>query len=458
MRIDRLARAACMLGSTLIAGSALAQMGELVDQDTLRVCADPHNLPFSDQAGDGFENKIAELLAGELGVELAYTWYPQAIGFVRNSLGARVCDVVIGVTSTSELMQNTNPYYRSSYALLQRADAERKVESLHDPALKDLRIGAVARTPPVDLLARQGLLGNLKPYHLMVDTRFESPGRQMVEDLAAGEIDVGVLWGPIGGYWAKQQSVPIEVMPLTDEGAAARLDFRITMGLRRNEPEWKAVLNEFIAAHQVEIQAILQEYGVPLLDNQGRPIEAAAGARQGALEGVPEPEGFRMEAYRAPVPATLAGATTVGTAELRALLETEAPVLIDVLPAPRPPEDRAGLRLWRPKPRDNIPGSVWLPNVGYGELSAEFQAYFEDNLERLTGGDRSRRLVIYCQADCWMSWNAAKRAIRSGYDNVVWYPEGTDGWAAAGLPLEPAEPVAMPGFAATGAARAQSGS
>jgi quinoprotein dehydrogenase-associated probable ABC transporter substrate-binding protein/PQQ-dependent catabolism-associated CXXCW motif protein len=451
MRIYTLAGVACALGLTCGTGSGLAQMGELVDQDTLRVCADPHNLPFSDQAGEGFENKIAELLAAELGVELAYTWYPQTIGFVRNTLGARVCDVVIGITTTSELMQNTNPYYRSSYVLLQRADAEHQVGSLHDPALKELRIGAIARTPPIDLLARQGLLGNLRPYQLIVDTRFESPGRQMVEDLAAGEIDVAALWGPIGGYWAKQQSVPIEVIPLTDEDAAARLDFRITMGLRRNEPEWKETLNTFIAEHQDEIQAILLDYGVPLLDRQGHPIEAAAGKRQGALERVPEPEGFRMEAYRAPVPASLTGAATVGTAELQALLETEAPVLIDVLPAPRPPDDRDGARLWRPKPRANIPGSVWLPNVGYGELSPEFQAYFDDNLERLTGGDRSRRLVIYCQADCWMSWNAAKRALQSGYDNIVWYPDGTDGWAAAGLPLESAEPVPMPDFVATGA-------
>jgi quinoprotein dehydrogenase-associated probable ABC transporter substrate-binding protein len=298
MRIDKLAALACALVLSLVAGSGFAQMGELVDRDTLRVCADPHNLPFSDQAGAGFENKIAELLADELGVELAYTWYPQSVGFVRNTLGARVCDVVIGITSTSELMQNTNPYYRSSYVLLQRADANTKVESLHDPALKDLRIGAVARTPPVDLLARQRLLKNLRPYQLVVDTRFESPARQMVEDLAAGEIDVGVLWGPIGGYWAKQQSVPIEVIPLTDEDAAARLDFRITMGLRRDEPEWKQILNDFIGAHQDQIQTILLDYGVPLLDQQGRPIEAAAGARQGALDAVPPPEGLLMEAFR----------------------------------------------------------------------------------------------------------------------------------------------------------------
>jgi quinoprotein dehydrogenase-associated probable ABC transporter substrate-binding protein len=298
MRIERLAAAVAALAIALGAGSGFAQLGELVDPTKLRVCADPHNLPFSDQAGEGFENKIAELLAEELGVEVTYTWYPQSIGFVRNTLGARVCDVVMGISSTSELLQNTNPYYRSSYVLVQRADAGTKVRSLHDPGLKDLRIGAVARTPPVDLLARQGLLKNLRPYHLVVDTRFENPGRQMVEDVAAGEIDVGILWGPIGGFWAKQQSEPLEVVPLTDEGAGARLDFRITMGLRRDEPEWKAILNEFIAAHEDEIQAILLDYGVPLLDRQGRPIEAAPGTRRGALEGFPEPAGFRMKAHR----------------------------------------------------------------------------------------------------------------------------------------------------------------
>ena len=289
-RTNRLAVVACALGLTCGAASALAQLGELVDQDTLRVCADPHNLPFSNQGGEGFENRIAELLAQELGVELAYIWYPQSMGFVRNTLGARVCDVVMGIVTTSELLQNTNPYYRSSYALVQRADADPKVSSLGDPQLADLRIGAVAQTPPIDLLAQRGLLKNLRPYHLMVDTRFASSGRQMVEDVAAGAIDVGVLWGPIAGYWAKRQSVPLEVTPVTGESVGARLDFRITMGLRRNEPEWKRVLNDFIAEHKAEIQAILLDYGVPLLDEQGRPIEAAAGTRQGALEpATPEP-------------------------------------------------------------------------------------------------------------------------------------------------------------------------
>jgi quinoprotein dehydrogenase-associated probable ABC transporter substrate-binding protein/PQQ-dependent catabolism-associated CXXCW motif protein len=443
MMNGKLIATAGALALVLGAPDGNAQLGELVDPTTLRVCADPSNLPFSNQAGEGFENKIAELLAAELGVGLAYTWYPQSIGFVRNTLGARMCDVVIGIVAMSELMQNTNPYYRSSYALVQRRDADAKVESLTDPKLADLRIGAVARTPPVDILARQGLLDNFEPYQLMVDTRFESPGRQLVEDVAAGKIDVGVLWGPIAGYWAKQQKVPLEVTPLVGS-TRDRLDFRISMGLRRNEPEWKKVLNDFIAAHQDDLQTILLDYGVPLLDQQGRPI-AAATTRQGAAERVPEPAGFRLGDYRAPVPAKLAGAAVVDTAELQALLAEQAPILIDVLPAPPPPDDRGGARIWRGQERANIPGSVWLANVGFGELAPEVERYFADNLTRMTTGDPSRRLVFYCQAECWMSWNAAKRALALGYRDVAWYPEGTDGWAAAGLPLEPAAPLPLPG-------------
>jgi quinoprotein dehydrogenase-associated probable ABC transporter substrate-binding protein len=287
--IARLSAVTCAAALICGATTAFAQTGELVDRETLRVCADPHNLPFSNETGEGFENKLAELLAEELGRQLAYTWYPQSIGFVRNTLGAQVCDIVMGTVTAGELMQNTNPYYRSSYVLVQRADAQTKAEALTDPQLADLRIGAVARTPPIDILARQDLLKNVTPYALVVDTRYDSPGREMVEDVAAGKIDVGVLWGPIAGYWAKQASVPLEVVPLSGENAGARLDFRIAMGLRRNEPEWKQVLNDFISKHQTEIQAILLEYGVPLLDEQGHQIKAATDTRQGALESAAEP-------------------------------------------------------------------------------------------------------------------------------------------------------------------------
>ena len=169
---------------------------------------------------------------------------------------------------------------------------------------------------------------------------------------------------------------------------------------------------------------------------------AAAGAAPLGAQNpaVPEPDGYRMSDYRAPTPAGLAGATTVSTAELHAVLDAADPVLIDVLPRPRKPDNLPATALWMPKPRDNIPGSAWLPNVGFGELSAEFADYFRDNLERLSGGDKSRGLVFYCLADCWMSWNAAKRAMGYGYARVHWYPEGTDGWAAAGLELAVSQP------------------
>jgi quinoprotein dehydrogenase-associated probable ABC transporter substrate-binding protein len=304
MLMARIATAMMAAALTAWAASGWAQVGELVDRTRLRVCADPGNLPYSNQAEEGFENKIAELLAESLGVELTYTWFPQSVGFVRNTLGAQLCDVVIGITTTSELLQNTNPYYRSSYVLIQRADAKPKIGSLHDPALKDLRIGAVARTPPVTLLARQGMLDKLRPYQLIVDTRFDIPGRQMVEDVAGGEIDVGVLWGPIAGYWAKQQAVPIDLTPLLGESAGVRLDFRISMGLRRDEPDWKRTLNDFIAENGDAIEAILLDYGVPLLDERGQPISTAPGKPEdhGELAPAPEPRGHRTAEYRAPVP------------------------------------------------------------------------------------------------------------------------------------------------------------
>jgi len=166
----------------------------------------------------------------------------------------------------------------------------------------------------------------------------------------------------------------------------------------------------------------------------GAPLAARSG------EGVPEPDGYRLENYRAPTPATLKGARTVTTEEAAALWRDKAAVFIDVLPrAPRPANLPADI-LWRDKPRLDIPGGAWLPDTGYGELAASTEAYFEAGLARLTGGDRARAIVIYCQLDCWMSWNAARRAVALGYTNVIWYPDGTDGWLVADLPLEEAHP------------------
>ncbi len=282
MRSDRhrhfrhgIALGGLVLAAALLAfaSGASAQTSEAVDRSSLRVCADPSNLPFSNRAGEGFENKIAELLAAELGVPVRYTWFPQATGFVRNTLMARKCDLVIGISLGFELLQNSNPYYRSSYALFYRADSGLKVSSLDDPVLEDKRLGVIAGTPPATLMAKYGLLGHMRPYHLVADTRFHQPAKQMVEDVAAGEVDVGLLWGPIAGYYAKQHNPALSVVPLASKPGEARMDFRITMGLRFNEPGWKRRINDLIRKKQPEINAILLDYGVPLLDNQGREIK-----------------------------------------------------------------------------------------------------------------------------------------------------------------------------------------
>ena len=164
----------------------------------------------------------------------------------------------------------------------------------------------------------------------------------------------------------------------------------------------------------------------------------------GAAEAPPEPDAYRMEEYRAPVPLTLKGASVLSTSEAAALWKDGAAVFIDVLPqAPRPASLPADV-IWRDKPRHDIPGSFWLPDVGYGLLSPETLAYFEAGLNKATGGDRAKRIVLYCKHQCWMSWNAAKRALTLGYNDVAWYPDGADGWSDAGFPLEMRTPEPRP--------------
>jgi len=165
---------------------------------------------------------------------------------------------------------------------------------------------------------------------------------------------------------------------------------------------------------------------------------------QAATAEVPEPEGYRLENYRAPVPATLRGAKVIGTDEAEAIWRSHSASFVDVLPRPPRPRDLPAGTLWRDKPRANIPGSIWLPDTGYGELAPSMAGYFANGLDRASQGDHARMLVLYCLADCWMSWNAAKRALVLGYSNVAWYPEGTDGWQAALLPLQDATPETRP--------------
>jgi quinoprotein dehydrogenase-associated probable ABC transporter substrate-binding protein len=248
---------------------AAAQTGELVDREALRVCADPNNLPFSDEKQQGFENKIADVIGAELGLKVDYAWFPQVVGFVRNTLRARRCDLVMGTVAGDEVMQTTNPYYFTTYVMFYRSDEQLGAEGLQDPRMKALRLGVVAGTPPADLLARHDLMSRTKPYALTVDTRFESPTHAMVQDVVDGTIDIGFLWGPIAGYWRKHDALPLTLVPLQSEPGAARMAYHIAMGVRANEPEWRRAVNAAILKRQPEITAILHEYGVPLLNEQG---------------------------------------------------------------------------------------------------------------------------------------------------------------------------------------------
>lgn len=262
--------AAALFGALLLCeGGALAQTGELVDRSELKICADPNNLPFSNEKKEGFENKIAELLGAELGLKVDYVWFPQVIGFVRNTLRARLCDLVMGTVAGDDTMQTTNPYYFTTHVMLYRSDKGLGLSGPQDPRLATIRLGVVAGTPPADLLVRYDLMAHTKPYALMVDTRFESPTHDMVQDIADGTIDVGFLWGPIAGYYRKRDALPLTLVPLKSEPGAARMAYHIAMGVRANEPEWRRHINAAILKHQTEITAILHEYGIPLLNEQG---------------------------------------------------------------------------------------------------------------------------------------------------------------------------------------------
>jgi quinoprotein dehydrogenase-associated probable ABC transporter substrate-binding protein len=253
-----------------LASGAAAQTADLVSETEFRVCADPAAMPFSNEAGEGFENRIAELLAAKLGRPVTYTWYPMATGFVRRTLFEGRCDVIMGYAQGDELVLNTNHYYVSAYSLVTRADGPlAEVDRLSDPRLREARIGIVAGSPPADHMARNGLVTAARPYKLMVDTRVESPADDMIRDLLAGEIDAAVLWGPLAGWRAQNAAEPLVVTPLLREEGPPRLFYRITLGVRNGEEEWKRELNSLLRRNKDEIDAILVSYGVPLVDEFG---------------------------------------------------------------------------------------------------------------------------------------------------------------------------------------------
>ena len=239
----------------------------------LRVCADPNNLPFSNAREEGFENRIASLLAREVGAGLEYTWWAQRRGFVRNTVRAGACDVLIGVPAGFDPVLTTRPYYRSTYVFVTRAGGA-GVASLDDPALRRLRIGVqligddFANTPPAHALANRGMTRNLVGFMVYGDSREPNPPARIVDAVAKGTIDVAVVWGPLAGYFARQSQVPLDVVPVSP-----RLDlpylpfvFDIAMGVRRGDSTFRVRLDDIIERRRATIDSVLDAYGVPRVE------------------------------------------------------------------------------------------------------------------------------------------------------------------------------------------------
>ncbi len=270
----------------LIAGArdARAQhLPDLVTTDVLRVCSDPGNMPFSQRKGDGFESKIAAIVADELKVKLRYYWLTQGPGFVRNTLGSGLCDLIIG-TSGGDVVQPTNPYYRSAYAVVTRKGEFEGLKALDDPRLKDKKLGSIAGTPPFARLTELGLAGErLTPYppYLFGDDRKHPPvAAAVIADLAEKKIDAAILWGPAAGWLAKQSGVPMDVVPLLNEPGRPALTFRVSMGVRQGEDDWKRKINTVIRKRKDDIERVLRDYHVPLLaEEENKLLEPSAEAK-----------------------------------------------------------------------------------------------------------------------------------------------------------------------------------
>jgi mxaJ protein len=240
----------------------------------LKVCADPNNLPFSNEHQEGFENKIAELIARDLNEKVRYTWWAQRRGFVRNTLNARECDVLIGVPSSFERASTTAPYYRSTYVFVTRRDRHLEIASFDDPILKRLTIGVqmigddFTNTPPAHALSQRHIVSNVRGYSVYGDYRQPNPPARIIDAVARGDVDVAVAWGPLAGYFAQHQSIPLEITPVSPQIDLPFLPFvyDISMGVRRGDNALRERLNAIIAQRRAEIDEILKQYGVPRVD------------------------------------------------------------------------------------------------------------------------------------------------------------------------------------------------
>jgi quinoprotein dehydrogenase-associated probable ABC transporter substrate-binding protein len=238
---------------------------------SLRVCADPNNMPFSNRKGEGFENKIAEMIGHEMNLPVEYTWWAQRRGFFRNTLKAGICDVVMGVPSSFEMAATTEPYYRSTYVFVSRKDRRLNVKSFDDPRLRDLKIGVEmigddgTNTPPAHALANRGIVSNVAGYMVYGDYRDDAPTRKIIDAVAKGDIDLAIVWGPLGGYFGERETAPLVVEPVSPQIDLPYLPFvyDISVGVRRGEDGLKARLQEIMSRRHADVEKILNDYGVP---------------------------------------------------------------------------------------------------------------------------------------------------------------------------------------------------
>jgi quinoprotein dehydrogenase-associated probable ABC transporter substrate-binding protein len=272
-RARRLALAVAALGA-VIAIAAIghrANTARAASRPELRVCSDPNNLPFSNERREGFENRMAELIAKDLGARVEYTWWAQRRGFIRNTVNEGLCDVVMGVPASFELTAVTRPYYRSTYVFVYRRDAGIALRSFEDSALRTLRIGVqivgddYANTPPAHALAKRGIVANVRGYTVYGDYREDNPPARIIEAVAKGEIDVAIAWGPMAGYFARRQRVPLEIVPVSPQVDLPFLPFvyDIALGVKRGNDSLRVKLDDVLTRRRVEIGRILDEYGVP---------------------------------------------------------------------------------------------------------------------------------------------------------------------------------------------------
>ena len=265
-----------MRNMRVLAASLLLGSCNLIPQRTITACADPNNLPFSNKAGQGFENKLAAMIANDLHAQLRYVWWAQRRGYVRNTLGERACDFWPGIASNVEMVATTRPYYRSSYEFVTRQSANLSGLTLDDPRLKKLRIGVqmvgndATNTPPAHALASRGVIGNVRGYMLYGDYREPNPPAEVVRAVERGEVDVALVWGPLAGYFAAQSAVPLRLEAVTPWFADQQwpMQFDISVGVQKDNQKLLHEIDRVLVRRSPDIRKLLAAYHVPVVDTR----------------------------------------------------------------------------------------------------------------------------------------------------------------------------------------------